>query len=57
MIQAVFSVDREVYLLLVYYKSVKKDLASNEVRELIQCLRKSNCIKGKALSLIEGNAS
>lgn len=39
-IHAVFSVDSEVYLLSVYDKSVKKDLGSNEVRELIQLVKK-----------------
>lgn len=39
-IHAVFSVDSEVYLLSVYDKSVKKDLGSNEVRELVQIVKK-----------------
>ena len=39
-IHAVFSVVREVYLLTVYDKSVKKDLGSNEALELVQLVKK-----------------
>lgn len=38
-LHAVFSADKEVYLLSVYDKRVKKDLSSNEVKELIQIVK------------------
>ncbi len=38
-LHAVFSTGNEVYLLSVYDKSVKKDMSSSEVNELVQLVK------------------
>ncbi len=38
-LHVVFSADKKIYLLSVYDKSEKKDLSSNEVKELVQIVK------------------
>ncbi len=39
-VHAVFSVHNEIYLLSVYDKSVKRDVGSNELDELVQIVKR-----------------